>query len=376
MPQSKFFRFLYGLTFVLLIIYLGTKVPFIFTPIQVLFGTLFIPFLIAGVLFYLLRPVVNLLHKQKVPKPLSILLIYLGAVGLMTGLVFLIGPTLQEQWNNLVDNAPGLFNEVRNMLIELQNNEWVNQFQETENFSIEEITENFTEYLSNAFEILTRNIASVIGVITSILILAIIIPFILFYMLKDGEKLPDQVLRYLPKKQRGEGHRILSDLDTALSSYIQGQIIVSFCVGVLMYISFLIIGIEYSLILALVAMVTNVIPFIGPWIGTIPAVIVAIIDSPWMVVKVLIAIVVVQQIESNVISPQVMGKKLAVHPLTIILLLLVAGQFAGLFGLLLAVPTYAVSKVVVSHTYRLYMLKRKQDHEKKGKEEAEAAESD
>ncbi|WP_328587707.1 AI-2E family transporter [Alteribacter lacisalsi] len=363
LPKSKFFRFLYGLTFILLIIYLATKVPFIFTPISVMFSTLFVPFLIAGVLFYLLRPIVGLLHKRKVPKPLSILVIYLMMIGVITGLVFLIGPTLQEQVTNLVANAPALFNDFRAMLIDLQNNEWVDRFQETDNFSIEEITDNFTAYLTQAFDVITRNIAGFIGTITSILIIIIIIPFILFYMLKDGEKLPDTVLKYLPEKQRDEGHRILNDLDGALSNYIQGQIIVSFCVGVLMYIAFLIIGIEYSLILALVAMVTNVIPFIGPWIGTIPAVIVAIIDSPFMVLKVLIAIVIVQQVESNVISPQIMGKKLAVHPLTIILLLLVAGQFAGLIGLLLAVPTYAVSKVVVSHAYRLYMLKRKQDHE-------------
>ncbi|WP_425352525.1 AI-2E family transporter [Alteribacter populi] len=365
LPHSKFFRFLYAASFILLIIYLSTKVTFIFTPIQVMVQTLFIPFLIAGVLFYLLRPIMGLLHKQNVPKTLSILIIYLAVIGVITGLVFLIGPTLQQQVSNLVDNAPALFNEFRNMLIELQNNEWVNRFQETENFSIEEITDNFTQYLSEAFDIITRNIASFIGVITNVVILLIIIPFILFYMLKDGGKLPGQVLRFLPKKQRGEGQRILKDMDIALSSYIQGQIIVSFCVGVLMYIAFRIIGIDYSLILALVAMVTNIIPFVGPWIGTIPAVIVAIIDSPFMVLKVVIAIVVIQQIESNLISPQVMGKKLAVHPLTIILLLLVAGRFAGLIGLLLAVPFYAVSKVIASHTYRLYMLKRKQDHDKR-----------
>jgi predicted PurR-regulated permease PerM len=168
-------------------------------------------------------------------------------------------------------------------------------------------------------------------------------------------------LRLLPKKQRIEGRKILSDMDSKLSSYIQGQILVSLCVGVLMFAGFLIIGIDYALILALVAMFTNVIPFVGPWIGTVPALIVALIDSPVMVGKVLIVIIVVQQFESNFISPQIMGKKMAIHPLTIILLLIVAGRFAGIIGMLLAVPTYAVCKVVVSHTYRLFKLRNRVD---------------
>lgn len=368
--KRKFYRFLVATIFILLIIYLASLVPYIFHPIVVFVQTLFIPFLIAGVLFYLFRPIVNFLHKHKFPKSLAILTLYLLIIGLVTGLVFLVGPTLQEQVMKLVDNMPTLVDDIRQLIIQYQDHEWVERFQETENFSIEQIGENMTEYISNAFEFLASNIASLVGVITSVLLIFVVVPFILFFLLKDGKKAPDYVLRFLPEKQQVEGKRILKDMDEALSAYIQGQIIVSFCVGVLMYIAFLIIGIEYSLILAIIAMFTNVIPFIGPWIGTIPAVIVAIIDSPFMVLKVLIAIVVIQQIESNVISPQVMGKKLSVHPLTIILLLLVAASFGGFLGLIIAVPAYAVTKVVVSHIYRLFKLREKINEEMNGEDKS------
>ncbi|WP_096189440.1 AI-2E family transporter [Evansella halocellulosilytica] len=365
MINNRFFRILIAIALILLIVFLGSLVSFIFRPIVVFVQTLFFPFLIAGVLYYLLRPVVNFLHKRKLPKVLSILLIYLGLIGVITGLVFLVGPILQRQFTNLVENFPGLVNELNKLFIEVQNNEWFARFQETENFSLQELTDNLMGYLREGFDIFTTSLTSLIGAVTNFVIMIIIIPFVLFYLLKDGTKAPNQVLRFFPEKQQVEGKKILKDMDEALSSYIQGQIIVSFCVGVLMYISFLIIGIDYSLILALIAMFTNVIPFIGPWIGTIPAVIVAIIDSPTMVLWVLIAIVVVQQIESNLISPQVMGKKLSVHPLTIILLILVVGRFAGFLGLILAVPTYAVLKVVVSHTYRLLKLRKKSADEMK-----------
>ncbi|UTR11175.1 AI-2E family transporter [Evansella sp. LMS18] len=362
----KYYRFLVATIFVLLIIYLATLVPFIFQPLVIIFQTLFIPFLIAGVLFYLLRPIVSFLHNHKFPKPLAILTIFLALIGIITGLVFLVGPTLQEQVMNLVDNLPGLINELNQMLVQAQNHPWVEQFQETDNFSLEEIGDFITENIADAAEFIAGNIASFIGAVASALITAVVIPFILFFLLKDGHKAPDQVLRFLPEKQKKEGKSIVEDMDGALSAYIQGQIIVSFCVGVLMYIAFLIIGLEYSLILALVAMFTNVIPFIGPWIGAIPAAIVALIDSPITFLWVALAIVIVQQIESNLITPKVMGKKLHLHPLTVILLLLVAGRFGGLLALILAIPTYAVTKVVVSHMYRLFKLREKIDDELNG----------
>jgi predicted PurR-regulated permease PerM len=361
--QSRFFKFLAATLLIFLIVLVGSHITFIFRPLVVFFQTLFIPFLIAGVLFYLLRPIVNLLHSYKVPRTVAILLIYIILIALITLLVFLVGPVLQRQVMNLVNNAPMLFDELRRLFIQIEDNDWLARFQETENFSLEEVVTNFTNYMYEAFDFIATNVAGFIGLVTNVILVLIIIPFVLFYLLKDGNKGPKQMLRLLPEKQQEEGLKVLRDMDDKLASYIQGQVIVSVCVGVLMYIAFLIIGIDYSLILALVAMFTNIVPFIGPWIGTIPAVIVALIDSPIMVLWVVLAIVIVQQIESNLISPQVMGRKLAVHPLTIIILILVGGRFAGFFGLILAVPLYAITKVVISHFYRLIQLRKSNDND-------------
>ncbi|NEU29720.1 AI-2E family transporter [bacterium LRH843] len=358
MPQTKAFRIGYGIVLIFLIIYLGSLIDWVFKPFVVLVQTLFAPIMLAGVLFYLLRPFVNLLSRR-VPRGIAILILYLGVASLVTALVFFIGPELQAQFNSLAGNMPNIINEIQHILINLQQNELVSRFQQGDHFSFEDITSKLTDYLNMIVSTIGSNIASFIGFIANVVIILLIIPFVLFYMLKEGEKAPQQLLKYLPKKQKDEGQRILTDMDSALSSYIQGQIIVSVCVGILIYIGYLIIGIEYPLVLALVAMFTNVIPFIGPWIGTFPGVVVGFFHSPFMALLVIIVVVVVQQIESSLISPQVMGRKLDIHPLTIILLLLVAGRFAGLLGLLLAVPTYAVGKVILSHSYRLWKLRSK-----------------
>lgn len=365
MPQSKAFRFGYAILLIFLIIWAGTKIDFVFRPLVVLVQTLFFPFLLAGVLYYLCRPIVNFLHGKKVPRSLSILLIYLVAVGLFILLFYSVGPVLQRQINSLIQNTPFLIDTIRTKVVELQNNEWINRFLQNSQFSLNDISDKITQYLSKSVATIGTSVTNFIGVITNILMVFVTVPFILYYMLKEGEKAPRMVLRLFQPTQRNNGIKILADMDMALSSYIQGQILVSVCVGILLYIGYLIIGIDYSLLLTVIAMFTNVIPFLGPIIGVIPAIIVAIIDSPFMVVKVLIVMVIAQQIEGNIISPQVMGKKLDIHPLTIISILLVAGSLGGLLGLILAVPVYAVLKVIVLHTYSLLKLRKDQTIEQK-----------
>ncbi len=118
-----------------------------------------------------------------------------------------------------------------------------------------------------------------------------------------------------------------------------------------------IIGLNYALVLSLFALIFMTIPFLGPFLSILPALFVGLSDSPFMVVKVFIVFAVVQQIESNVISPLVIGQRLNIHPLTIILLLLAAGSLYGLIGLLLATPLYALVKVLIESLYKIYRLR-------------------
>ncbi|MCP8969430.1 AI-2E family transporter [Ectobacillus ponti] len=358
MPQSKLFRFGYGVLLLFLIIWIGTKINFMFRPLVVLIQTLFSPFLVAGVLYYLFRPLVNYLEKKNVKRPLAILLLYAAAGGLLILFVVWLGPVLQKQVQSFIQNAPALVEAARVKFTELQENELIRRFLQDNTPQLEGAANQVFQYISSSLSHVGTNVANVVGVITSIVTVFVTVPFILFYMLKEGEKAPQQILRLLPSAQQQNGWRVLNDLDAALSSYIQGQIFVSICVGVMLYMGYLIIGIQYSLVLAIVAMFTNVIPFLGPIIAIIPALVVAILQSPAMIVKVLIVMVIAQQVEGNIISPQVMGRSLAIHPLTIISILLVAGSLGGVFGLILAVPVYAVLKVIVQNAYRLWKLRQ------------------
>ena len=139
--------------------------------------------------------------------------------------------------------------------------------------------------------------------------------------------------------------------------------IVCLFVGIGTFIGYLIIDLPYAILFALIGAVTNIIPYVGPFIGGAPAFIVALIHSPTQALLVIIVIVIVQQMDGNVISPLVIRKKLNTHPLTIIILLLVAGNIAGIIGMILAVPTYSVVKTIILNIVKFVRIRKEKRHE-------------
>ncbi|WP_078593091.1 AI-2E family transporter [Evansella clarkii] len=359
MFHNKLFQTGIGVIILFLIIYLGTLIDWLFQPVLILVQTLFVPVLLAGVLFYLFRPVVRLLDR-KIPRTLSIIIIYLGFTGLLVSVFSLIVPEVRDQFLSLMDNLPMVITEIQILLAQIQQSELIHQLDLTENFILEDQLEQLGSMVNSFVRGVTTNVVSFLGAVVNFLLLFFIVPFILFYMLKEGEKFPERIVQFFNRNQQDEVRKIMHALDEKLSSYIKGVLIVCSFIGVLCYISFTIIGLDYALILALIAMVTNVIPYLGPWIGAVPAVIVGLLHSPFMALLVIIVIVIVQQLESILIQPQVMGKQMKMHPVTVLFLVLVAGRFAGIVGMILAVPAYAVGKVIVSHLYRIWKLRQRE----------------
>ncbi|PYI51955.1 AI-2E family transporter [Paenibacillus flagellatus] len=357
MPQTKFFRIGYGILLVFLIIWVGVKIDFIFYPLKVLVQTLFAPILISGILYYLFRPVVNLLTGKNVPRSLAILIIYLFFALLVTIVVIFVAPVLKRQFTELINSLPALLQAAVSKGQELAESEWFTRFAESFELDFNKLSAKVSDYLVVGFNLLSANFKSVIGFVANVFFLAVTVPFILFYLLRDGDKIRDGMLKLLPKSRKEDAKDILSKMDETVSLYIRGQIIVAFIVGVLCLVGYLIVGVDYAFLLALAAMITNVIPYVGAFLAAVPAIIVALVDSPFMVLKVVIVAVVAQQVEGNLISPQIMGKQLEIHPLTILLLLLVVGSLVGPLGMLLAVPVYAVAKIIVVHVYGLIRLR-------------------
>ncbi len=179
----------------------------------------------------------------------------------------------------------------------------------------------------------------------SFLIMLSIIPFVTFYFLRDYDKIIDYLLKLVPKKWRLGSERFVHSLDESLGGYVRGQLFVCTLIGILSYIVFLLIDMQYPLLLGIFIGLTNVIPTFGPIIGAIPALLLALTISKTMLLKVFLTIFVLQIIEGNVISPIIMGKSLQIHPLFIMIALVVGERIGGLAGLIFSVPILAILKI-------------------------------
>ncbi|PQD94765.1 AI-2E family transporter [Pradoshia eiseniae] len=348
--NKPFFKYATGLILILIIIVLFGKIDYFIWPFQKFIITLFFPILIAGLLYYILRPIVQWLSRY-MPLALSITLIYLlfGALGYVA--VKTAGPMIISQVSHLVEVVPERAESIADTsktIIEERSPDFL---------SVNKVKDYATDYLESFSKKISSNAITIFSTITSALTIIVIVPFIVFYFLKDGHKLKPYLLRHIPQSVEAEGAKILADVDKTLSTYIVGQFIIALADGAMMYIGYLIIGLENALIFAIFATLLTVIPFLGPFLGIIPALISSFLVSPFMALKVLILMIIVQQIEGHLITPQVMGKRLDIHPLTVIFLLLVAGSLYGFVGILIAIPAYSVLKVIFNNFVRFYKLR-------------------
>lgn len=345
MTKKLWFQVGVGILLALLIIKYFMEIMGIFAPIVIIAKAIFLPLLLGGVLYYVTEPIQRFLENKKVPRWGSILSIMIGLALIIWGFVAIVGPPVTRQVNTLVENAPAIAKEVdrfKDIALQ-QKNDLPPKLQESINSaadSVQSIAVKFgkwiVQFLQSFFQAM---------------FLLVLVPFFFIFMLKDHEKLAPFIYSFFSGERREWIRKTLQDIDTVLRSYIQGQLLISTILAIFLFLGYLVIGLEYALLLAFFNLFMNLIPFIGPWIGVAPALVIALIQEPKLVIGVAIVTLIAQQVESNLITPNVMGKTLDIHPLTVITVILAAGNIAGFLGIILAIPTYAVGKAIVKNIY-------------------------
>ena len=337
----------------LVIVYLIFQIlPFmlvIFRFLKAIFG----PFIVAMIISYLLNPIVNLLSRRTVPRSVAVLLIY--SLFLLSIVVIVINtlPLLEDQLEEMVEHLPK-WNEQIQFMINEYNDHGRDLLPTSIQNAIERSLNRMEQSLGNAVSRLLDGIGNTINQF----FFALIVPFLAFYMLRDIHAFEKTFKNMIPRAKRKEFFQLLREIDQALGNYIRGQLLVCVIVGVLVYIGYWLIGLPYALILACIVGIFNIIPYLGPVFGAIPAVFVAFTISPKVVIAVILTNFIVQLLEGNVLSPQIVGRSLHMHPLLIIFALLVGGEIGGIMGLILAVPFFAVGKVMIEHIIRYYVQSR------------------
>jgi predicted PurR-regulated permease PerM len=341
--QKKWLLRLGTLLLVMVILYVFMKLSPLWQPVLRIIFTISIPFFISIFITYLLHPVVEYTHNRGMPRPIAILLIYLlffSGIGLT---LYKGIPVIIEQLRDLSENFPLLAETYSGWIkqIHTSTSRWPDGIHD-------KVDQTFGEFEGMLSNLLARVVAGLKGLLNSFFIL-IVIPFIVFYLLKDYDQVKKAVWYLTPRKWREPGMVFLKDVDLSLGSYIRGQLMVCLIIGILATFSLWLAGMKYPLVLGVIIGITNIIPYFGPIIGAFPAVVIAATISVKMVFIVIIIIFSLQFIEGNILSPLVVGKSLHIHPVFIIMALLIGGEIAGIVGMILAVPIFAVLKVTLAH---------------------------
>lgn len=344
------------------LIWVCTKLDFIFHPIMVFVSAIFVPLIIASFLFYMLSPLQRLLMKipfgkYHLNRTFTSLLIILLLILLVVGSIVALIPPVVNELNHLVKWMPSAARQSQHLL-----NEVMNRYPGLKRIDLSDYYQQFnhqlTNYAQGILNTLTNSAGAIIGTVASTVVVAITVPVMLFYMLKDGNRLVPSVQRFFSDKHATEVATLLKQMNQTLSSYISGQALECLFVAVATSVGYLLIGQPLAVVLGIVAGITNMIPYVGPYIGITPALMVAIALAPNKIIWVIVVVIVVQQIDGNVIYPNIIGKTLKIHPLTIIILLLAAGNIAGIPGMILGIPLYAVVKTIFNYFWSIYRLER------------------
>ncbi|MEK4564425.1 AI-2E family transporter [Alkalihalobacillus sp. FSL R5-0424] len=301
------------------------------------------PLLLAGLFAYILHPLIDGLHQWKLPRMVAILLVFgLFLTGLVLGIMYGV-PVFIRQVQDVMQVLPGQVERVMDVV-----HTWEDSVERMPFFLRDHLDDWSDELIIASEKWLDRLETGLLAVLKSIPSL-VVIPFLVFYFLKDISLIKKTVWYLTPTKWRKPLALYGKDVDHTFGSYIRGQMLVAAGVATLSIIGLWIVGVPYSVLLGLFIGGTNIIPYFGAIIGMVPALIAALLISWEKALYTLIILAVIQQIEGNVLSPLIVGRTLHLHPLFIILALLVGVELGGIIGLLLAVPLLAVLKVTLLH---------------------------
>ena len=350
--SKLFFWTLEILAFVILI-WVFTQIGFVFKPVTALFSLVFSPFIIAGFLYYVFNPVVLYLEKKfKLPSIWGIVIVFILLIGLFVYTVVSLVP-------NVITQLSGLISASGSLVPNLQ--KWVDRLSQNPAFKdvdfkalIDKANISYMDVLQNLLSGVTFSLSNVVGVISKVVMIIGLVPILLFYMLKDGKNMLPFLKKTILKRDKLNIASLLDDMNKTISKYISGASIDCLFIFVTVFISYLIIGIPYAFLFAVFAAITNLIPYLGPYIGLTPVVLSVGFAHPVQALIAIVVVLVLQQLDGNIIYPRVVGSAVEIHPVTIMVLMLVAGSLYGLVGMLIAVPFYSLVKEVVKFSWKLW----------------------
>lgn len=331
----------------------GTRISLIFivtlslTAFSYLFSNIIILLIISLLIAMILDPLVKLFENNSISRLSSVLLVFLlSAITIFIGLYFLI-PKILGQMNAIAD---ALSKERIDAII--------SQIEESVKGTIPfiqpaEIATKLSEFISQLLFNSINNISNIVSSIVSVVAISVIVPFMTFFILKDNNQLIKATVNIMPNKYFEMTYLVIHKIKIQLGRFVRGWLLDAIIVGVLSAVGLSILGIKNAITIGFIAGIGHLIPYFGPLVGGLPAIIISVIQfgNLSMLPGIIIMFLIVYAIDNGFIQPNVFSKSTDMHPLMIIVLILAGSELMGLLGMLLAVPSATIIKTATREIY-------------------------
>lgn len=309
---------------------------FVAYVIRDVIGLFFVSLVIAAAL----DPFVDYLQKHKIPRSVSILLIFLITLSFFSLVIVLLIPPISEQVGQLARNLPDYYEKVALGFNRLGSGSGESAAAPaTLPDALSGLSSNLASATSGVFTTLT----GIFGGLVSLVSLLVIV----FYLMVQEDGIKYYLKKIVPQRYENYAFNLFDRIENKLGLWLRGQLILCLMVGLAVYIGLTILGVKYALLLGFVAALTEIIPYVGPFIGAIPGVFIAFSDSLTKVLLVVLVYFIVQQLENSILVPKVMQKSVGLDAVVVMLAILIGGSLGGVIGALLAVPVAAIVEVVI-----------------------------
>ncbi|OGI09074.1 MAG: hypothetical protein A2Y40_10735 [Candidatus Margulisbacteria bacterium GWF2_35_9] len=314
---------------------------------------IFFPVAISVIIAYLLNPLISILNKRyELNRIWGILLIYFiffSTVGIM---MYFLVPSLIREFISMYKNLP----QYKGFLQISVNNtfEKINGFFPDFSLNGLEIVNKISKNVEVSLVQLINNLPLLLKSVINFLMIIILVPFITFFLLKDGQHLKRLIYDLIPNKYYEIYRNLAYRMDRQLGNYIRGQIMDAFIIGLLSTIGLGIIGVKYFFVIGIIAGVANLIPYFGPVMGAVPAIMVTIVEKGFSLESIVLIIIVfslVQMVDNLLVQPLVVGNSVNLHPLVVMLAIMIGGSIGGLFTMLLVVPFVSIIRIFIIELY-------------------------
>ena len=307
------------------------------------------PFILGAAIAYLANPLVRKLEERQVPRSAAIVLVYLGFAVVVSVLFYAFVPSLIAELNQVLARLPRETNKIedltRGAVGDLKRLPLPVNLQEAINNMIQR-----SEQLIQQF---ARQLVDFLVGIFSKLVWFSLAPVLAYYILLDWDAIGQRWLAAVPESFRPAFVLLVQEIDGVLTGFVLGRLIISLVVGALITIGLVLLDVQFAVLLGLIAGIFDLIPYLGPILGGIPAVMLAFLKSPWKALWVAFLFAAVNQLEAVILSPRILGVRVGLHPVVTIFALMAGGNLFGVGGILLAVPAAATLRVVLAFIGRV-----------------------